>query len=59
MRLAGRAMLIALAIVTLGLSWALMVLFRELRRRERPVALEIAPPPPPSSSENPKPDEPA
>src|SRR5205823_3398008 len=37
----------ALVALTLGLAWLLMLLFRELRRRERPVVAALAPLPPP------------
>jgi multidrug efflux pump len=49
MRLVGLVLLHVLGVLTLGLSWLLVLLFRELRRRERPaVAAAVAPVPPPA-----------
>jgi multidrug efflux pump subunit AcrB len=49
MRMTGLVLLHILGVLTLGLSWLLVLLFRELRRRERPAAAAaIAPLPPPA-----------
>jgi multidrug efflux pump subunit AcrB len=51
MQLVGRVLLIVLGVLTLGLSWLLVLLFRELRRRERPVVAPHDAPQPPASDE--------